>query len=78
MTARFDYAGRTVFVAGGTSGINLGIAQAFAAAGSISLAAKSIEATGWIKAPATRPADRSDPSAAWSGDSLPAGQRGDA
>lgn len=33
MTARFDYAGRTVFVAGGTSGINLGIAQAFAAAG---------------------------------------------
>ena len=35
-------------------------------------------ATGWIKAPATRHADRSDPSAAWSGDSLPAGQRGDA
>lgn len=33
MTTRFDYAGRTVFVAGGTSGINLGIAQAFAAAG---------------------------------------------
>ena len=28
-----DFAGRTVFVAGGTSGINLGIAEAFAEAG---------------------------------------------
>jgi NAD(P)-dependent dehydrogenase (short-subunit alcohol dehydrogenase family) len=33
MQARFDYTGCTVFVAGGTSGINLGIARAFAAAG---------------------------------------------
>ncbi|MCA8881561.1 MAG: SDR family oxidoreductase [Rhodobacteraceae bacterium] len=33
MTATFDYSGRSVFVAGGTSGINLGIAEAFAAAG---------------------------------------------
>lgn len=33
MRARFDYTGCNVFVAGGTSGINLGIAQAFAAAG---------------------------------------------
>lgn len=33
MTASFDYSGQNVFVAGGTSGINLGIAQAFAAAG---------------------------------------------
>ena len=33
MMATFDYTGRTVFVAGGTSGINLGIAKAFAAAG---------------------------------------------
>ena len=33
MRASFDYAGSTVFVAGGTSGINLGIARAFAAAG---------------------------------------------
>ena len=33
MNASFDYAGRNVFVAGGTSGINLGIARAFAAAG---------------------------------------------
>ncbi len=33
MTATFDFTGRTVFVAGGTSGINLGIAEAFAAAG---------------------------------------------
>jgi NAD(P)-dependent dehydrogenase (short-subunit alcohol dehydrogenase family) len=31
--SRPDFAGRTVFVAGGTSGINLGIARAFAAAG---------------------------------------------
>jgi NAD(P)-dependent dehydrogenase (short-subunit alcohol dehydrogenase family) len=29
----FDFTGRTVFVAGGTSGINLGIAEAFADAG---------------------------------------------
>jgi NAD(P)-dependent dehydrogenase (short-subunit alcohol dehydrogenase family) len=33
MKARFDYSGCNVFVAGGTSGINLGIARAFAAAG---------------------------------------------
>jgi NAD(P)-dependent dehydrogenase (short-subunit alcohol dehydrogenase family) len=33
MKATFDYAGAVVFVAGGTSGINLGIARAFAAAG---------------------------------------------
>jgi NAD(P)-dependent dehydrogenase (short-subunit alcohol dehydrogenase family) len=31
--ASFDYTARAVFVVGGTSGINLGIAQAFAAAG---------------------------------------------
>lgn len=35
MDATFDYAGRNVFVAGGTSGINLGIARAFAAAGAV-------------------------------------------
>lgn len=29
----FDYSGKTVFVAGGTSGINLGVAEAFARAG---------------------------------------------
>ena len=33
MQARFDYTGCSVFVAGGTSGINLGIARAFAACG---------------------------------------------
>ena len=33
MQAHFDYGGCNVFVAGGTSGINLGIARAFAAAG---------------------------------------------
>jgi len=30
---RYDFSGRTVFVSGGTSGINLGIADAYAAAG---------------------------------------------
>lgn len=33
MKTEFDYNGAAVFVAGGTSGINLGIARAFAAAG---------------------------------------------
>lgn len=33
MQARFDYTGCNVFVAGGTSGVNLGVARAFAAAG---------------------------------------------
>ena len=33
MKTTFDYSGCNVFVAGGTSGINLGIAKAFAAAG---------------------------------------------
>jgi NAD(P)-dependent dehydrogenase (short-subunit alcohol dehydrogenase family) len=53
----FDFAGRSVFVAGGTSGINLGIAQAFAARGArltvisrsperVAAAVKSLEAEG--------------------------------
>src|SRR5258707_9924589 len=33
MTSAFDFTGKAVFVAGGSSGINLGIAEAFAAAG---------------------------------------------
>lgn len=33
MNSNYDYSGKTVFVAGGTSGINLGIAHAFARAG---------------------------------------------
>ena len=33
MSNPFDFSGRSVFVAGGSSGINLGIAHAFAAAG---------------------------------------------
>lgn len=33
MTSTYDYSGKTVFVSGGTSGINLGIAHGFAKAG---------------------------------------------
>ena len=44
MTATFDYTGRNVFVAGGTSGINLGIAKAFASAGArVGVASRSQE-----------------------------------
>jgi len=44
MKATFDYTGAAVFVAGGTSGINLGIAKAFAAAGArLGVASRSRE-----------------------------------
>ena len=33
MNLNFDFTGKSVFVAGGSSGINLGIAEAFAKAG---------------------------------------------
>ncbi|MEM7424559.1 MAG: SDR family oxidoreductase [Pseudomonadota bacterium] len=33
MSVSFDFSGKTVFVSGGTSGINLGVAEGFAAAG---------------------------------------------
>ena len=33
MNFSFDFSGKNVFVFGGTSGINLGIAESFAAAG---------------------------------------------
>ena len=40
----FDFSGRTVFVAGGTGGINLGIAKAFAAKGAqLAVASRSAE-----------------------------------
>lgn len=42
MTVSFDYTGKKVFVFGGTSGLNLGIAEAFAAAGAnIGVASRS-------------------------------------
>ncbi len=42
MSHPFDFTGRSVFVAGGTSGINLGIAEAFAAAGAhVAVASRS-------------------------------------
>ncbi|MEM9386787.1 MAG: SDR family oxidoreductase [Pseudomonadota bacterium] len=42
MTATFDFTGKQVFVFGGTSGINLGIAQCFANAGaSVAVASRS-------------------------------------
>ncbi len=44
MTANFDFSGKTVFVFGGTSGINLGIAKCFASAGaSVAVASRSQE-----------------------------------
>lgn len=44
MSNPFDYSGRSVFVAGGSSGINLGIAQAFAAAGAhVAIASRNAE-----------------------------------
>jgi NAD(P)-dependent dehydrogenase (short-subunit alcohol dehydrogenase family) len=44
MTSPFDFTGKAVFVAGGSSGINLGIAEAFAAAGaSLAIASRSQE-----------------------------------
>lgn len=44
MSTREDYAGQTVFVAGGSSGINLGIAQAFARQGArVAIASRSRE-----------------------------------
>lgn len=42
MTATFDFSDKTVFVAGGTSGINLGIARCFASAGArVAVASRS-------------------------------------
>jgi NAD(P)-dependent dehydrogenase (short-subunit alcohol dehydrogenase family) len=44
MSEPLDYRGKTVFVAGGSSGINLGIADGFAAAGaSVAIASRSAE-----------------------------------
>jgi len=44
MTAAFDFSDKQVFVFGGTSGINLGIAQSFAAAGAdVAVASRSQE-----------------------------------
>ena len=42
MSARFDFSGKRVFVFGGTSGINLGIARSFASAGAnVAVASRS-------------------------------------
>lgn len=44
MTSAYDFSGKAVFVAGGSSGINLGIADAFAAAGArLAVASRSPE-----------------------------------
>ena len=44
MSASFDFSGKQVFVFGGTSGINLGIARSFAAAGAnVAVASRSQE-----------------------------------
>ena len=42
MSAKFDFSGKRVFVFGGTSGINLGIARCFARAGAdVAVASRS-------------------------------------
>src|SRR5690348_15988953 len=44
MTSAYAFRGKAVFVAGGTSGINLGIADAFAAAGaSLAIVSRSAD-----------------------------------
>ncbi len=44
MSSAFDFSGKNVFVAGGTSGINLGVAHAFARAGAkVTVASRSPE-----------------------------------
>lgn len=44
MSSVFDFSGKNVFVAGGTSGINLGVAHAFARAGAkVTVASRSAE-----------------------------------
>ena len=48
MTASFDFSNKCVFVFGGTSGINLGIAKCFARAGAnVSVASRSQD-KGWM------------------------------
>ncbi len=44
--AAFDFTGKSVFIAGGTNGINLGIAEAFADAGAKLAGAQSLSRTG--------------------------------
>jgi len=44
VSSPFDYSGKNVFIAGGTSGINLGVAHAFARAGAkVTVASRSAE-----------------------------------
>src|SRR5581483_2569507 len=44
MTSAYDFRGKAVFVAGGSSGINLGIAEAFAVAGAnLAIVSRSAE-----------------------------------
>ena len=58
MNATFDFTGRAVFVAGGTSGINLGIARAFARAGARLGVAGALGAVGVLDAADALVADR--------------------
>ncbi|MEY4294827.1 MAG: hypothetical protein RLY82_515, partial [Pseudomonadota bacterium] len=44
MNPMFDFTGKSVFVAGGSSGINLGIAESFAKAGAkVAIVSRSAE-----------------------------------
>ncbi|HZH29056.1 MAG TPA: SDR family oxidoreductase [Azospirillaceae bacterium] len=62
----FDFSGRHVFVAGGTSGINLGVAEAFAAAGAkVSVISRSPEK---VQAATERLRAQGAEAAGWSAD----------
>jgi NAD(P)-dependent dehydrogenase (short-subunit alcohol dehydrogenase family) len=63
MTARHDFHGRTVFVSGGTSGINLGIADAYAAAGArVAVMSRNAERVATARAQLAR---HGEPCSAW-------------
>ena len=60
----FDFTGRYVFVAGGTSGINLGIAEGFAKRGArLTVISRSPERVAGAEGPPVSRRERRDPRA---------------